>query len=352
VREYGRIATAFWSDELIKPLPDEWKLFAAYLLTNAHSTMLGAYRLPNGYASDDLGEDKWTFDRVSEGFRVMDGMGFATRCVRTQFVIVHKYLKLNPVKGPKQREGLVKVVRSIPRGTSIGLHVFNAISTYVDGLEPERLLAIKTHLDPKSDTQTIPLALGTPALPIAGAVTGAVAGTGEKAGAGPSGSVPPPAGKEAPKTPAAIAFDAYATAFGKRYKTAPIQNAKVRALFKQLVERVGEAASHVAAFFVSMDRDVYVKAMHAVDLLVRDAEGVHAAWRAKSFPDLTLADWWTTTPGVKAKGKSLGVKGVDGDTWNMFVARVFLAAGDGPHLDKVDSGIRHWMEILGQEHAA
>jgi hypothetical protein len=64
-----------------------------------------------------------------------------------------------------------------------------------------------------------------------------------------------------------------------RYRTEPVRNAKTNSLFAELVRRVGaEEAGPVAAFFVGSNRGLYVASTHAVDLLIRDAEGLRAQW--------------------------------------------------------------------------
>ena len=46
----------------------------------------------------------------------------------------------------------------------------------------------------------------------------------------------------------------------------------------QLVERLGDDAPHVAASYLRSSRGLYVASRHAVDLLVRDAEGLRTDW--------------------------------------------------------------------------
>lgn len=355
MRDHGRVSCKVWASEDFQALSEDGRLLWLYELTSPYSNMAGVYRLTNGILLDDLG---WGIERVSKGLGELDQCGFSTRCPRTFWLIIHKYLEWNPIKGPKQHEGLVKVVKTLPRGAAISEACWKAIELYVQDLEPERLLAIRTHLEPKSDHHTLPLALGIPnpigRVPIPVAVSGAVAGSGIKAGDGPSGASPPPAEAErqnAGQALAAAAFNAYADAFAKRHKTRPDQNAKVRGIFRDLVKRVGDAASIVAAHFVTMDRKTYIDAMHAPGLLIRDCEQIHADWRSKKFPDLNLTEWWTSEKGIRLKGRELKVESVDGDTMTQFTARVFLAAGEGKHLEKVPAPVQGWMNAFRQEAA-
>jgi hypothetical protein len=66
-----------------------------------------------------------------------------------------------------------------------------------------------------------------------------------------------------------------------------VRNAKVSGMLARFVERVGaDAAPAVAAFYVRLNRGLYVSARHAVDLLLRDAEALHTDWqRGESVTD-------------------------------------------------------------------
>lgn len=72
---------------------------------------------------------------------------------------------------------------------------------------------------------------------------------------------------------------AYRTAFVARYGQPPVRNAKINALAKQLVKRLGTDAPQVAGHYVRHNDRVYVRAAHALELLVRDAEKLHLDWR-------------------------------------------------------------------------
>lgn len=79
--------------------------------------------------------------------------------------------------------------------------------------------------------------------------------------------------------PSSETWAAYAEAHQARYGAEPVRNAKVNAQLAQLVQRLGAAeAPLVAAFYVGHQRADYVRSMHPVDLLLRDAEGLRTAW--------------------------------------------------------------------------
>lgn len=78
--------------------------------------------------------------------------------------------------------------------------------------------------------------------------------------------------------PGAKCFEQYQSAYVIRYGTEPVRNAKVNALFVQLVKRIGDVAPQVSEFYVFHNNALYVRSGHAVDLLVRDCEKLHTEW--------------------------------------------------------------------------
>ena len=113
MRDYGRVYTAFWTSEDIRALTDDGRLLALYLLTSPHSTIAGVFRLPNGYASDDL---QWGTERVSDGFRELIAKGFASRCEATNWVWIRRFLEWNAPDGPNQWKAARKVAALVPDG--------------------------------------------------------------------------------------------------------------------------------------------------------------------------------------------------------------------------------------------
>lgn len=87
----------------------------------------------------------------------------------------------------------------------------------------------------------------------------------------------PKAAKE--PAPSAEAWDRYANAYRSRYGAEPVRNAKVNGQLAQVVARLGAAeAPAVAGFFVGHQNALYVRAMHPIDLLLRDAEKLRTEW--------------------------------------------------------------------------
>lgn len=80
-------------------------------------------------------------------------------------------------------------------------------------------------------------------------------------------------------TPGSQVWDAYSAAFKKRWGDDPPRNAEANSLCKRLVEKLGvDDAPSVAEFYVSHKDAFYVKAMHPLTLLIRDATRIRTEW--------------------------------------------------------------------------
>lgn len=116
MRDYGKVNTAFWGSDDIRALSDDGKLLALYLMTGPHTNLIGCFRVPDGYVSEDLG---WDVERVSEGFQNLQENGFATRDPRSKWVFIHKFLKWNEIENPNQGKAAVKLFDQIPASNII-----------------------------------------------------------------------------------------------------------------------------------------------------------------------------------------------------------------------------------------
>jgi hypothetical protein len=136
MRDYGKVHTSFWSSETIRHLSDDGKMLALYLMTSPHTTLIGAFRLPDGYASEDLG---WDSKRVAKGFKELLANGFANRCETTKWVWIVKHLAWNPPENPNQRKAGQKLVAQIP--SQCGWKpAFMRVSADILGLGPQEEL--------------------------------------------------------------------------------------------------------------------------------------------------------------------------------------------------------------------
>ncbi len=111
MRDYGKVYTTFWSSPTVTALTDDGKLLALYLMTCIHSTICGAFRLPDGYAAEDLG---WPLARVSKALGDLVAAGFVRRCESTRWVWISKHIKWNPPENPNQIKSAAKAALAVP----------------------------------------------------------------------------------------------------------------------------------------------------------------------------------------------------------------------------------------------
>lgn len=111
MRDYGKIFSAIWESADFRGLTEDGRTLVLYLLSCRHGTLAGVFRLPDGYAAEDL---QWKPERVAKGFADLQSKGFATRCKTTMWVWVTKFLEWNPLENPNQRKAAAKIAQSVP----------------------------------------------------------------------------------------------------------------------------------------------------------------------------------------------------------------------------------------------
>lgn len=111
MREYGKVFSRIWESADFRRLSEDGQKLALYLLTCQHGTIAGVFRVPDGYAAEDL---QWPPERVAQGFRELFENGFANRCETTKWVWVTKFLEWNQLENPNQRKAAARIAQSIP----------------------------------------------------------------------------------------------------------------------------------------------------------------------------------------------------------------------------------------------
>jgi hypothetical protein len=111
MRDYGKVYSSVWSSETFRSMSEDGRMLALYLMTSPHTTIAGVFRLPDGYACEDL---QWTQERVQQAFQETLEKGFANRCETTKWVWIVKHLDWNPPENPNQRKAAAKCAQSVP----------------------------------------------------------------------------------------------------------------------------------------------------------------------------------------------------------------------------------------------
>lgn len=116
MREYGVVYTKFWTDNDVQHLSDDAKLLFLYLFTGPHTSSSGCFRLPLAYVSADL---HWNIETVSERFMELFENGFANRCQNTDWMVIPKFLKHNPIQNPNCGLFIAKQLSCLPDNFSL-----------------------------------------------------------------------------------------------------------------------------------------------------------------------------------------------------------------------------------------
>ncbi len=116
MRDYGSVCTSFWIDPQTQSLTNESKLLALYLLTGPHTNMLGCFRLPVGYIAEDL---HWDKKNVLDSVNELSTLGFITYDSNSSWVLIHEFLKYNPIENPNQGKSIAKLVDKIPESSTV-----------------------------------------------------------------------------------------------------------------------------------------------------------------------------------------------------------------------------------------
>lgn len=129
MRDYGKVYCRFWNSEDMRALTDDGRLLALYLMTCGHGTLAGVFHLPDGYVCWDM---QWSSERVAKGFEELLRKGFATRCERSWWVWLTKFLEWNEPENPNQLKAVGKFLTQIPANCSWRVdfqQVFDDLST-------------------------------------------------------------------------------------------------------------------------------------------------------------------------------------------------------------------------------
>ena len=141
MRDYGKVHSSFWASANIRNLSEDGRALALYLLTCPHGTIAGVFRLPDGYASEDL---QWTSKRVREGFAELFANGFANRCETTKWVWVTKHLEWNQPENPNQRKAVAKIATQVPAECAWNLDFMRVCGKFFGAETPAEAKGLET----------------------------------------------------------------------------------------------------------------------------------------------------------------------------------------------------------------
>lgn len=258
MREYGKVHTSFWTSADTQQLSDDGRMLAFYLLTSPHTTIIGCFRLPDGYVCEDL---KWTVGRVCKGFEELFRNGFANRCETTKWVWISRFLKWNQPENPNQWKAADKIIEQIPSSCA-WKQAFMRVVDYFKLPEDDRkgnpFETLSKPFRNQDQEQEQDLEQEQEQEQEQECLRGGLAD-------------PPRRAEKLAKS--SRIWEAYSEAYQRRYKAEPTRNAKVNGQLTSFASRVPEAeAPQIAAFYLTHNGQRYVASGHAVGLLLQDAE--------------------------------------------------------------------------------
>lgn len=272
-RDYGKVESGFWTGKTGKALKKqgpEAVIVALYLMTCQHANMLGLYYLSKTYIAVDtpLG-----FEGACKGLQGACEAGFCRYDEESEMVWVLEMAsyqigeKLEPKDN--QVKGVQRQYDALPENPFLAQfyerYAKSFHMTSGRGLQPKKQSPSKAPRKPlrsqeheqeqeqehehQQDQEQAQEQKGS---------------TGARAARSPA--------------PTAAVWEAYSDAYEARYHQKPIRNATVNGILAQLVGRLGETAPDVARFYVGHNKAFYVSCQHAVQALLKDAEGLHTQW--------------------------------------------------------------------------
>jgi hypothetical protein len=282
VRDYSKVSPSFWTGETGKELRRrgfEALLVGTYLMTSPTSNMLGLYYQPVLYMAHETGlgvegATKGLQHCIDCGFCKYDEGSDMVWVIEMALYQIAEALKVTDLRC----KGIQKDYDALPNNRFLG--------EFFDRYEAA--FHMRHRRDSTSHSTDIPKDPSqAPSKPGAGSGGEPPDPPLFAEGAGAPPVAPAPKARTAAKpraepAPTAPIWDAYSGAYENRYSAPPVRNAKVNGQLAQLLQRLGaDEAPGVAKFYVGYQRQDYIRAMHPVDLLLRDAEALRTAWATK-----------------------------------------------------------------------
>lgn len=112
MRDFSKISPALWQSKRFNTLPsDDGRYLYLYLLTNEHQTSAGAYRLPDGYATNDL---RWEFSRYEKARQELANAELIVFDETESVVMITRWFKHNPPMSESHFIGIGRMLERLP----------------------------------------------------------------------------------------------------------------------------------------------------------------------------------------------------------------------------------------------
>ncbi len=155
MRDFSKISPAVWQSQRFNNLPsDDGRYLYLYFLTCEHQNSAGCYRLPDGYASDDL---RWPPERYVAARKQLVEADLIQFDEENHVVMVCRWFKHNPPMNEKHFVGIECILERLP-SAAICEAALGELNEAMETREAEKVASLqrrqKPALVPANDIQT------------------------------------------------------------------------------------------------------------------------------------------------------------------------------------------------------
>jgi hypothetical protein len=111
MREFSKVSPKVWRDKKFRNLTSiDAQLAFLFFLTCDHQNSAGSYRVPDGYAAEDLG---WTIPRYVEARNLVVNAGLVVFDIDTAELFISGWFDTNPSMNPKHARSIRGAIAKI-----------------------------------------------------------------------------------------------------------------------------------------------------------------------------------------------------------------------------------------------
>lgn len=112
MRDFSKINPSLWASKRFTKLDDIGKLFYLYCLSSPQSNSCGCYRLPIGYAMEDLG---WNQEQVIYGIDTVSDTNLIQYNQHESVIYIDRWYDYNAPSNPKHSMKVINELSCVPR---------------------------------------------------------------------------------------------------------------------------------------------------------------------------------------------------------------------------------------------
>ncbi|MBN9347698.1 MAG: hypothetical protein J0I48_16125 [Devosia sp.] len=109
---FTKVSANVWRSARFKKLDDPARLFYLFLISNEHANSIGAYRLPDGYALDDLGSS-WTAPKLTKARDALLEAELIAFDAEAQTYFVRRWFKHSPPQNESHAQGCRRLISEL-----------------------------------------------------------------------------------------------------------------------------------------------------------------------------------------------------------------------------------------------